>query len=134
MLKGLAFRFGQQKYREKDTENAEPSERPKQYVLAKRVLEVAGKLGDEKGQEPAHGNRYTRSLSLDVWVEHLAHHSPRKRAPAHAVRGDEDDERDQRQPTYLLYHVIRMLYILQVEVQAQPTLQNKCPITTTNTW
>lgn len=53
LLKGLAFRFGQQKYREEDTDNAEHSEYPEQHVLAERVLEVAAKLGDEKGQEPA---------------------------------------------------------------------------------
>jgi len=129
LLKRLAFRFGQQEYREKDTKEAESSEHPEGHVIAECLFDIGAELGDEEGQEPADGNCYTGSLGLDARVEHLAHHRPRKRAPAHAVRSDKDDEWNHRQPRYLLYHVVRVLYFLQVKVQAQGNLQKKCPLT-----
>lgn len=130
MLKALAFRFGQQEYCEENTEDAESSAYPEGRVVSvERGFQVVGELGDDEGPEPADGDRYTGSLSFNVRGEHLAHHGPRKRAPAHAVRDDEDDERDHRQPGYLSYHFVRVLYFLQVEIQAQGALQNKCPVT-----
>lgn len=102
MLKTLAFRFGQQQHCEEDTEDAESSAHPEGRVVSiERVFEIAGELGDEEGQQPADGDCYTGSLSLDVRSEHLAHHGPRKRTPAYAVRDDENNERDHRQPGYL---------------------------------
>lgn len=123
LLKRLAFRFGQQEYREKDTKDAESAAQPEDHVVA-HLFEVAGEFGDEEGQEPADENCYTGSFSFDVRSKHFAHYCPRKWTPAYAVCENENDERDHRQPGYLLYHIVRTLYLLQVEVQAQGTLQN----------
>lgn len=98
LLKRLAFCFGQQQYRENNTKDAESSEYPEGYIFPKRHFEVAGELGDDKGQEPADENCYAGSLSLDVRCEHLTHHCPWKWTPAYAVRSNENDECNHWQP------------------------------------
>lgn len=96
LLKALAFCFRQYKHREENAKYTESPEYPERRVIADRLVQIAGEPGDEEGQEPADGDRYTGSLGLDIRGEHFTHNGPRQRAPAHAVSSNEDDERDHR--------------------------------------
>jgi len=117
LLKRLAFCFRQQQYCEKNTNNAESTEHPENRVLAiERFFDIAGNLGDNERKEKADKYRYTGTLSFNVRTKYLAHQYPRNRTPAYTECGKINNKRNRRQPGYLFYHFVCMLYILQIKI------------------